>query len=53
MTEWDPNFSEAPIKHFLMGLIELDKRLKDYELRVAELETRIGLRPPHADEIRW
>ena len=46
-----PNHAEDPIKHFLIGLIDLDKRLKDYEFRVAELETRIGLRPPHADEV--
>ena len=53
MPEWDPNDAEAPTKHFLMGLIALDQRLKDYEFRIAEVETRIGLRPHHADEVRY
>ena len=51
---WDANKAEAVTKHFVMGMIALDERLKDYEFRIAELEARIGLRPPpHADEIRW
>ena len=51
---WDANDAEAPTKHFVMGMIALDQRLKDYEFRISELEARIGLRPPpHADEIRW
>ena len=51
---WNANDATPATKHFVMGLIALDQCLKDYEFRIAELEARIGLRPPpHADEIRW
>ena len=54
---WDPNNEEPATKHLLMAVIEIDQVIKDHNIRLEEIEVRLGLcsRPPnpHADEIRY
>ena len=57
MADWDPNKAEPATKHLLMAAMELDRLIKDHNIRLGELEVRMGLRRPppnpHADEIKY
>ena len=45
------------IRHVLIALFELDQFQKEQDLRIEEIEVRLGLRRrppnPHADEIKF
>lgn len=44
MNDWDWNNIEMFSRHHLMGLLALDRRLKDTEDRLQECEMRLGVR---------
>ena len=39
------------IRHLLLALFELEQFQKEQDLRYEEIEVRMGLRPPHVDEL--
>ena len=41
---WSPDEAEPIVQQLLMAAISLDKYMKDMQLRLSEVETRMGLR---------
>ena len=51
MPKRDQDGATPWIRHVLIALYELDQFQKEQDLRIQEIEVRMGLRPPHVDEL--